>query len=130
MLVAKDPTPPARAEVWLRRGEDVAATRRCRKEFEVGNVRATHETQDARGAAALKDPYERTIDLGAHPNQLGVLSSTQRTETDQVEAAVGALRAFGLVLPERFAIARMDEDVDRLAAEHNVVFKRYVPAAR
>jgi hypothetical protein len=84
-------------------------------------------------------------------NELGVLSALRRTETataytfeaafltdspvllalalkSTVEAAVGALRAFRLVFPERFSIADLDGDVERIAAEHNVVFKRYIPA--
>lgn len=148
--IAKDPAPPARAEVWLRRRENDSARKRCKSEFTVANVRATHEALDPATAAALDGVYEHTIELGGHPNELAVLSSLRRTETDKaytfeaafltdnpllialalksaVEAAVGAMRAFRLVFPERFAIMGVDDDLNLIAAEHNVVFKRYVP---
>jgi len=39
-----------------------------------------------------------------------------------IEAAVGALRTFRLVFPERFEIMGLDRDVEKLVYEHNVVF--------
>src|SRR5215831_2534858 len=44
--LAKDPASPARAKVWLRRGEDDEAKKRCRAEFSVANVSATHRSLD------------------------------------------------------------------------------------
>jgi hypothetical protein len=39
-----------------------------------------------------------------------------------IEAAVGALRTFRLVFPERFEIMGLDRDVEKLVYEHNAVF--------
>jgi hypothetical protein len=143
--LAKDSAPPARAEVWLRRSDDDAAERRCATEFSIRNVRETHAALDAANERALHEVYRRTIAFGGHPNERGVLSATTRTDTGEtytyavaqltdrpllitaalkatVEAAVGALRTFRLVFPERFEIMGLDRDVDKLVHEHNAVF--------
>jgi len=149
--LAKDPNPPRRVETWLRRDEDAAAKGRCKNEFTVANVRATHAALDPAAEAALHVLYERTIDLGAHPNERGVLAAMTRNGTEQegifrvvfladspvqiavalktaVEAAVGALKAFRLIFPERFAIMSVDHDIEELVAALNTVFKPYVPS--
>lgn len=146
--LAKDPNPPARVEIWLGRGDDDDAKARCKDEFRVANVRATHSALDADTANALQTLYERTIELGGHPNERGVLAATTRTETEQdytfetvflsgsplliaaalktaVEAAVGALKTFHLIFPERFTTMGVDRDVEKLVGGLNAVFKRH-----
>jgi hypothetical protein len=44
-----------------------------------------------------------------------------------VEAAVGALKAFKLIFPERFTIAGLDEHIGKLVADLMTVFRPYVP---
>ncbi len=78
--IAKDPA--KRAETWLRRREDDAAMARCKAEFTVGNVRRTHASLDAPAATAMQALYDRTIELGGHPNELGVLGAMSRTTTE------------------------------------------------
>jgi hypothetical protein len=108
-------------------------------------VRATHAALDPVAEAALRTLYRRTIGLGAHPNERGVLAATTRTETPEiyafevayltnrpllivlalksaVEAAVGALKTFRLIFSERFAISGLDGDVDKLVAALNSAF--------
>jgi hypothetical protein len=53
--LAKDSAPPARAEVWLRRSDDVTAERRCSTEFSIKNVRQTHATLDGANEQALHE---------------------------------------------------------------------------
>lgn len=143
--LAKDPAPPARAEVWLRRSDDAAAESRCATEFSIRNVRATHAALDLRNEGALHEVYKRTIAFGGHPNERGVLSATARTEMGEIytyevakltgkpllieaalkaaiEAAIGGLRTFRLVFPERFAIMGLDRNIETLVDEHNTVF--------
>lgn len=147
--LAKDPAPPARADVWLRRSDDAAAEARCANEFSIKNVRATHAALDPAMGSALHDLYKRTIAFGGHPNERGVLVATTRTETGQaytfevalltdrplliaaalktaVEAGIGALKTFQLILPERFAIVGLDGDIDRLVGSANTTFRPYV----
>ncbi len=118
---------------------------RCRAEFTIGNVRATHAERDAAAEAALHALYEQTIEFGAHPNPRGVLAATTRMDTDKGhafgavlltdkpvliafalkttgEVAVGALKTFRLIFPERFAIMGMDGEIDKLVDGLNAVF--------
>ncbi len=149
--LAKDPNPPTRAEIWLRRNDDAAAKARCKAEFTVLNVRATHSALEPAVADVLQVLYERTIELGGHPNERGVFAAMTRTDSDQgrrtfgvvflannplliavalktaVEAAVGALKTFRLVFPERFGNTGMDDDIEKLVGGLNTVFKSYVP---
>ena len=139
--IAKDPAPPARAEIWLRRGESEQAKKACKDEFTIANVRATHRALDATTEKALHTLYERTIDYGGHPNEQGVFATTIRTDDgfgavfltnnpvtiavalkNAIEVALGALRVFRLVFPERYAITGLDEEIARLVDEVNAVF--------
>ena len=146
--IGKDPQPPARAVIWLRRNDDDSAKAQCKTEFRVGTVRATHATLDAEAEKALHTLYEWTIELGGHPNERGVLAAVTRADTGQaitfgavllandpnliavalksaVEAAVGALKAFRLIFPERFAIMGVDGEIDKLVGQLNAVFASY-----
>ena len=44
-----------------------------------------------------------------------------------VEAAVGALKTFHLIFPERFTLAGPDQHIAKLVGELRTVFKPYVP---
>jgi hypothetical protein len=89
------------------------------------------------------------IDYGAHPNQLGVLVEMSKLETEQeinyrvgilfpeivplvatlrmaVAMAVGALKVFQLIFPERFKLMGLDEEITVFVSELNSVFKPYV----
>lgn len=144
--VAADPVPYQRVEVWLRRNDNAQATARCKAEFTVANVRATHETCDAETAADVRRFYDELIDFGAHPNQLGTLAaarcaqegddyhigilypeelSVMFTLRQAVAVGVGALKIFRLVYPERFTIVGLDGEIDALVGQLNTVFRRY-----
>ena len=74
---------PSSFDVWTRRAEDEKAKRACRNEFSGKNLFDALRARDARGAAAAGELYERTIDLGAHPNELAVLSTMSMDESDE-----------------------------------------------
>jgi hypothetical protein len=149
--VAKDPTPPMRARIWWDRNVSPQATQACRDEFTARNVRRTHEGLDAATAAAMHRLYESAIDLGAHPNQLGVAGSLgldRLTGTVSVgflhagtaaqvgalkmaaDAAIGIAKMVGLIYPERLRIAGVHEDVGRLVRRSAEVFDRYAETLR
>ena len=134
--IAHDPNGTQRAECWLRRNESDDTKRRCKQEFTVSRVVATHRSCDATIAAQLYNLYEMTIDVGAHPNQLGAMGSmTSSEDVDRVtyavgilhpaplpvlvtvktavEAAIGALKVFAKIFPERFRLVGLDEIVER-----------------
>jgi hypothetical protein len=146
--IARDPQRPDRAKIWLGRGKDKDATDRCRTEFSIGNVRATHEALDRETAANIQTLYNWTIDLGAHPNVLGALSGmTRADQSDRLvfnavvlsdspplvvtalkltsDAAIGALKTLELAFPERFAITGLDVAIVRLAQLAGTIFQRY-----
>lgn len=152
--IATDPAPPTRANIWRRRGTSREATRECKNEFKVENVRRTHEGLDAPTAAGMQRLYEDAIEFGAHPNQVGVGGSARidrsGSEIDviqvgvltpgtlatamalkaAVETTVGLARTFRLIYPERSRIVGLNDDVDRLIRHWQSVFPRHAEALR
>lgn len=147
--IAKDPFYPSRMEIWRSRNEDMAAKTKCKQEFTIANVRATHETLDPDTAKHLQQLYEFVIDFGAHPNQLGVLAGIAISEGDKrtdykvgiichetlpmllsirliVAVAVGALKIFQQIFPERFEIMSIDKKIEELVPKLNSVFNQYL----
>src|SRR5262249_21010543 len=120
----------------------------CKFEFTIANVRSTHERFDAATAKVLHQLYEMLIDYGAHPNPSGVLTALSKSETsDQakfkvgilfpeqltmvfalklaVAVALGALKVFQLIYPERFTIAGLDLEIEELTKGLDSVFRNY-----
>jgi hypothetical protein len=147
--LAKDPNPPERVTVWLRRNDDEFSKSKCKNEFKIRNVRSTHQSFDSVTAKQLHELYEMMIDLGAHPNQQGVLTSMNLSETEEettcqvgllapkvttvlvalktaVETAIGTFKVFHLIFPERFKIMGLDVKIEILIGELNRVFKAYL----
>ena len=150
--IAKDPKAPERANTWLSRNVDISSKAKCKSEFTVAKVRSTHEGLDPATAGELQERYENLIEFGAHPNQLGVFASVKKTKSDKlvdykvgilasdsiavpfalrmaVAVAVGALKVFKLIYPERFGITGADLGIQCLVVELNAVFKRYARMA-
>ncbi len=146
--IAQDPSPPARAEIWLRRNEDSTALGRCKSEFSARNVRSTHEAVDLGTARDLHALYERTINFGGHPNQLGLLSGLTKSEAGKtttyhvpvlcadtlpmvttlhavVAVAIGALKALQPIFATRFQLMGLDAEIPDLVTGLNTVFKRH-----
>ena len=146
--IAKDPHPPERVKVWLCRNDDETSRSKCKNEFTVQNVRSTHESFDSVTAKQLHELYERMIDFGAHPNQQSLFLAMRQSETDEetnftvgilfpspvpilltvrmaVAVAVGALKVFQHVFPERFRLMSLDEEIKALVGELNSAFKAY-----
>jgi hypothetical protein len=144
--MATGPEAERRTDIWLKRNEGAAETAACRTEFTVKNVRSTHEGLDPVTAAQLQQLYEKLIDYGAHPNQMGVFTSlgSQESATDvtfsvgilypselpvmvtlrlSMAVAIGALKIFGLIYPERFVLMGLDSEIRELVAELNSKFK-------
>ncbi|HSP13186.1 MAG TPA: hypothetical protein VLV78_00380 [Thermoanaerobaculia bacterium] len=147
--IAQDATGD-RARVWLKRGDNKAATDACKNEFTIRRVRTTHESVDPQHAAQMHQLYESTIDLGAHPNQLGLFSAIgNQTVGKQTTFQVGilypaefpllatlgmamlvafnVLRIFQLIFPERFKIMQLDSRIAQLLGSiQNVLSKRNI----
>ena len=113
------------------------------------NVRSTHESLDLVSAKQLHELYETMIDYGAHPNQMSLFVAMSESETEKettfkvgilfpelvpivatlrmaVAVAVGSLKVFQRVFPERFRIMSLDTEIEALVVELNSAFKTYV----
>ncbi len=91
--IARDPQPPRRGIIWLKRGDTQTAKARCKQEFSIANVFETHKAFDATTAGILKRLYDTVVDFGGHPNEKGVLASLRRKEAeDTVTYEVGILQ--------------------------------------
>jgi hypothetical protein len=146
--IAKDPRPPERVTVWLQRNDDESSRARCKKEFTKWNVHSTHLELDSVTAKQLGELYESMIDLGAHPNPLGVLTAIKMSDEEEettcqvgliapkpipvlhalkttVEVMIGMFKVYELIFPERFKIMGLDEEIQNIIRELNRTFKRY-----
>jgi len=152
--ITRDPAPPARARVWWNRGDSPQATEACRTEFTVRTVRTTHKALDRDTAAAMQRLYDDAIAFGGHPNQGGVALTLRLGERDEetvtiavgflhpvpavivstikaaVDVATGLAKVVSLIYPERFRIAGLDEEVNRLIRHSAEVFSRAAQALR
>ena len=141
--IAKDPDGTKRSKIWLRRDDDAEAQKRCTLEFRVKKVQRTHEALDAATAKEFHGVYKDLISFGAHPNPFGVMTALSKTgKTDNqvtydvgilqckplsvrfalrmaVATAIGALKTFQLVFPERFTIAGLDLEIKKLIPQAN-----------
>jgi hypothetical protein len=147
--IARDPNPPERGTIWLCRNDDEHCKEKCRKEFTVRHVLLTHKAIDPTTAKQLHELYETVIDFGAHPNQKGLLAFLKNSKKEKsinyqmgilypdfvplvltlrlsVVVAVGVLKIFQLIFPERFKIMSLDEEIKTLVHELNTAFKKYV----
>lgn len=118
---------PDSRETWLRRHDDDAAKKKVKDEFKIGTMLELATTVDGTEGPIARKLYERTIDYGAHPNELALMQTLQINEKaehvefksnyldrDSVQlrlalkttAQVGvcALSLFRSVYPERFKI--------------------------
>lgn len=138
--IARDPQPLGRSMIWLQRHHGPAEKKKCKEEFTVAKVRATHEGLDAATANILQQLYDTTIDFGGHPNEKGILASMRREETEEavtyqvgmlnpeallvtvtlktaIEIAVGELKVFQLIFPERFRVMSLDLSIEQIIRE-------------
>ncbi len=73
---------PASQETWLRRHDDEESKQAMKKEFTIANLFKAVQSEDARLSGIAKDLYDRTIDLGGHPNERAFFSVMKQTKDD------------------------------------------------
>ncbi len=114
-------------ETWLRRHDDEAGKRKVKNEFKIRTLLGFATTVDRKEGSIARTLYERTIDFGAHPNELALMQTLQINENDDpgefksnyldgdsvylrevlkttVQVGACALSLFRSVNPERFDI--------------------------
>jgi hypothetical protein len=70
-------------EVFLNRHVDDTSKRERKAQFTIANTIAVIRKFDAKVATILKGFYDRTIDFGAHPNPVGMLSTLKIEKTER-----------------------------------------------
>jgi hypothetical protein len=123
-------------EVWLNRHENEESLKRVKNEFKMFNLFNELESVDPAIHKTTRLLYERTIDYGAHPNELALTSLLRKTEEEdkikfdldyltdntpafqlvmETTAQVGlcALYIFKNIYKERFDILGISEKLDR-----------------
>lgn len=121
-----------KAEIWLKRSDDAASRKKVKDLFKITPMLASLADP------AVTDLYERTIDFGAHPNELA-LTSTTRADTHDgsrrlevaslvgdspvlrvslkttAQVGVASLRTFKRVFRERFDLLGLSDALDEAA---------------
>jgi hypothetical protein len=128
---------PNSRETWLRRQDDAASKKKVKKEFKIGTFLDLAEAVDPKEGAVARQLYERTIDYGAHPNELALMQTLQINEgASNVEfksnyldggtvalrlalkttAQVGvcSLSIFRTIYPERFDILGLTDSLRQI----------------
>jgi hypothetical protein len=118
-------TSDERAQIWMNRGTDEAAKKRCANEFSGRNFFPSLRDRDPLSGHIVGELYERCIELGAHPNAMGLTSTLTVGEHEDhytfdfayltgdslnlqlalkswSQGAIVCLDIFGIVLPDRF----------------------------
>jgi hypothetical protein len=126
-------------ETWLSRHNNEESLKRVKKEFKIVNLFNFLKTVDPKNYNTATLLYERTIDYGAHPNELALTSLLKKTdEGDMIKfnlnylsgytpafhlslkttAQVGlcSLYIFKNVYSDRFKILGLSEKLDKLTA--------------
>ena len=127
------------AKTWLERNESPQAKKKVRDQFKNATLITFLGTLDRGLARAADTLYERCIDFGAHPNQLGLTTAMRIEEGDPHpllkmaylsgepasvqlclktthQVGVFALAAFRYVFKERFDILGITEEIEKLKA--------------
>ena len=90
---------PELEEVWLNRQESDAARNKVRREFKPGKIKDTIASSDPRLNGIFCTLYEKTIDFGAHPNEMSVTGGiTIKENENQKDFKLIYLHGDGLVL--------------------------------
>ena len=69
--------------VWANRHDNKKNKQACRNEFAAGKLLSFLEGVDKNIYSTIFELYERTIDLGGHPNEQSILSNLRRSETEE-----------------------------------------------
>jgi hypothetical protein len=138
-LVIKDA--PSLQQVFLNRHVDDASKREQRAEFTIGKTIAVIGKFDAMLATIFKGFYDRTIDFGAHPNPVGMLTTLKMEKSEgggtmvidaltiepepllhamKTTAQVGltALFVFQHIFKAKFDLLGISEEMDTLRRHH------------
>lgn len=140
LFIFEDSNYPDLAMIWLNRHNSPQALQQARRKFQIDNMWPELASRDSQLHGHVKAMYARTIDYGAHPNEMSLVS-TLRQETDpekiriysrfltddvtfiglglksSVQVGVLCLRMFKLIFPVRFEIAGLPKKLDAVSSD-------------
>ncbi len=75
---------PELLEIWLKRNDDESSTKEQKESFKIVKLKPILIDVDSEMSRVWNYFYDETIEFGAHPNPLGVLSSARLTADNKV----------------------------------------------
>ena len=69
--------------LWANRHDDEKSKNACRNEFAAGKLLSFLKGVDKNLYSTVFQLYERTIDLGGHPNEQSIFSNLRRSESEE-----------------------------------------------
>jgi hypothetical protein len=128
---------PELTEIWLQRNDTPEMKKKVKEEFVFSKLLQFLKTIDENIGNIISELYDRTIDHGAHPNQLSITTALRISETEtrkqfniayisgdslanQVclrtcgQVGVTVLSVFRYVFKERFEILGLVQQLDKL----------------
>jgi len=128
---------PSCGEVWLRRHDNEQAKRKVKTEFQIKNLLNTLKAISPFECEVMQALYERTIDMGAHPNERALMQNLKMDNQEKhihfqmtyldadspalrlclkttAQTGVSMLGVFRLIFKERFDILGLSETLTRL----------------
>jgi len=128
---------PEHQETWLKRHDDVEAKRKCRRTFQMKEMQDVLNENEPELGRVFTILYDDSIDMGAHPNERGILLSadfdrrgdeidiefeflsTDRTKLELAmrfvaQAGVCSLKIFRLLYKERLDLALLTEKLNKV----------------
>lgn len=123
---------PASQETWIRRHEDEKSKKAVKREFKIQNLLNVLKSEDDKLHHIANELYERTIDLGGHPNERAFLSVMKQSRDPSkitfdsaylignepalqlglkscAQIGICALSIFQRIYPERFDILGLSD---------------------
>lgn len=125
-------------DIWLKRDDSPKDRLKMRQTFSNKAVLGVLKQKDTHLYTPVKELYERTIDLGAHPNPTGILGGVQMHKNDTgvkiethyltdnsdhinlalkttAQVGISVLRVFQHVIPHRFEIMGLNDRIATLS---------------
>jgi len=124
-------------ETYLNRNDNEGNKKKVKGEFKISNLMSLLASIDSKEVNMANIFYERTIDFGAHPNQLALMSALRMSETERktfikvayitgdilstqlclksiAQIGVCSLSIFKYVFKERFEIMGISGSIEKL----------------
>jgi hypothetical protein len=131
---------PLEIQTWIERDNSIEGKKKARNQPTFGKMLKELEQNNKTIGEATRALYERTIDVGAHPNRKTITLAMLQTENEEmvsytqahlnfqplplqfsfkttVQVGICVLKIFRLVFPERFDILGISDEVEKISRQ-------------